>query len=173
MRHVRSLELEPLEARKLLAKAHPALAHITPAALVGPLVLDGTLTVDTKGATTTTDQSGDTITSTPVAGKLGALGEVRGAWNEAVNSFGDYVGPDTLQLHDSQGGFIIAFNNGSPGKPHKTAHGALYYQMPQRFYEGTGAYANSAKAAESGTIQLTTNNARSAIVSMTLNTPTT
>ena len=78
-----------------------------------PVVLNGTLNVDNNpnATTTTTNDDGSMTTSVPVAGQLGALGQVRGIWNETVDSFGDYEGPDTLILHDAKGAFVVAFNN--------------------------------------------------------------
>jgi len=48
--------------------------------------------------------------------------------------------------------------------------GAVSYEHPQRIYGGTGAYA---RASESGSIELTTNAARTEVVSMTLHTQNT
>jgi hypothetical protein len=169
MRHVRALGFDALETRQLLSKAHHVAAHIAPALAAVPLVLDGTLTVNNKGASVTTNGDGSSTTSTPVAGVLAGLGQVRGIWNESVDSFGQYQGPDTILLHDPQGTFVIAFNTAKLGKARRTAQGDVFHQLAQHVYDGTGAYA---RASESGTLEMNTNTAGKVIVSMTLNTPT-
>jgi len=166
MKHVHSLRFETLEARQLLSRAHVAVAHAArPPAT--PVVLNGTLTVDNNPSATTTtmNEDGSMTTSVPVAGQLGALGQVHGIWNETVDSFGDYEGPDTLTLHDSSGAVVVAFNNASSKPADVKARGAVSYEHPQMVYGGTGAYA---RPSESGSIELTTNAARTQIVSMTL-----
>jgi len=173
MKHVHSLRFETLEARQLLSRAHvhAAVAHAArPAAT--PVVLNGTLTVDNNpnATTTTTNEDGSITTSVPVAGQLGALGQVHGIWDETVDSFGDYEGPDTLTLHDSKGTFAIAFNNENSPRADVKVRGAVSYEHPQIIYGGTGAYA---RASESGSIELTTNAARTQIVSLTLHTQNT
>jgi hypothetical protein len=170
MRQVRSFGFEGLETRMLLSKAHLAMAHAVHAAATVPLVINGTLTVDHQAAATSTDSEGDLTTSMPVAGELGTLGEVRGVWNESEDAYGDYLGPDTIQLHDSHGTFDVAFNNATPGKAHPTAQKAVFYQHPQQVFAGTGDYA---RASERGTIELNTNNARTGIASVTLTTRST
>ena len=109
MRHLRSLCFESLEERKLLSRAHFG-AHVRPAVTATSLVLTGTLRVHNNAATTSTDAQGDVMTSTPVVGQLGTMGPVRGTWNETSGQYGDYMGPDTLQLHTSKGSFIVAFS---------------------------------------------------------------
>jgi len=173
MKHVHSLRFEALEARQLLSRAHVhvAVAHAArPAAT--PVVLNGTLTVDNNpnATTTTMNEDGSMTTSVPVAGHLGALGQVHGIWDETVDSFGDYEGPDTLTLHDSNGALAVAFNNASSPRADVKMRGAVSYEHPQMVYGGNGAYA---RASESGTIELTTNAARTEIVSMTLHTQNT
>jgi hypothetical protein len=173
MKHVHSLRFESLEARQLLSRAHVhvAVAHaLRPPAT--PVVLNGTLNVDNNpnATTTTTNEDGSMTTSVPVAGQLGALGEVHGIWDESVDSFGDYEGPDTLTLHDSNGALVVAFNNASSTPADVKVRGAVSYEHPQMVYGGTGAYA---RASESGSIELTTNAARTQIVSMTLHTQNT
>ena len=79
------------------------------------------------------------------------------------------MGPDTLKLHNVKGSFIIAFTANNPGQLHRIAGGAVYYQHPQIVYEGTRAYAH---VKERGSIELTTNTARTVVVSMTLSTRT-
>ena len=107
------------------------------------------------------------MTSTPVAGQLGTLGEVRGIWNESADEYGDYLGPDTMQLHNAKGSFVVAIQ--------RTKHRAVTPSRgrcrpstvdPSSPSDGTGAYA---RAKESGTIELTTNSARTtSSLSMTL-----
>jgi hypothetical protein len=167
MRHVRSLDFDALETRQLLTKAH-LVAHSAPAVAMVPLVLDGTLAVDNSATSTTMNDDGGTTTSIPVAGVLAGLGKVRGIWNESVDSFGDYVGPDTIQLHDPHGTFVVAFSTANPGKAQRTAQGTVFHEVAQRVHGGTGTYA---KASESGTIELNTNPARTLVKSLTMNTP--
>jgi hypothetical protein len=168
MRHVRSLCFEALEQRKLLSRGH-IVAHAKHAVVATALVLNGTLTVNSKGTTVNMDELGNTTTSTPVSGQLGALGAVRGIWNESADSEGDYVGPDTLQLHNSKGSFNVTFNADNPGQLHRIAGGGVYYEHPQHVSGGMRAYA---RAKESGSIELTTNPARTVVESMTLSTQT-
>jgi hypothetical protein len=170
MKRVRSLRFEALEARQLLSMAHvhAAVAHAArPAAT--PVVLNGTLTVDNNpnATTTTTNEDGSMTTSVPVAGKLTGLGEVHGIWDETVDSFGDYEGPDTLILHASNGALGVAFNNENASAANVKVRGAVSYEHPQVVLGGNGAYA---RPSENGTIELTTNAARTQIVSMTLHT---
>jgi hypothetical protein len=170
MSRVHSLRFEFLEARTLLSKAHLAMPHAAPAVTAAPLVLDGTLTIDNHAASPTMNEDGSTTTSTPVVGRLGSLGVVRGVWNESVDEYGDYIGPDTLRLHASKGAFVVAFNNASSGPAHPAAHGAVYYEHPQRVYYPIGTYAGDS---ESGSIELITNPARTSVVSMKLSTQNT
>lgn len=165
MRHVRSLGFEALETRQLLSRAHVATAHAAPAAAAVPLVLSGTLTVDNKGATTTMNSDGSSTTFTPVAGRIGTLGQVKGLWDTSVDPYGDYMGPDTLYLQNSQGAFILTFQDANAAGGRPLGHGAVDYVHTQRLYQGKRAYAN---ASETGTIQLDSNKAKSQIVSMTL-----
>lgn len=164
MRHARPLAFEGLEARKLLSRAHPAAARPA-AAEKTPMVLDGTLAVDNKAASTSTDAEGDTTTAIPVAGTINGLGEVHGVWDETDDAYGDYLGPDTIQLRDAQGAIAVSFNAGTLGKPHRGANKTVYYQLPQRLTAGQGAYAHDT---ETGTIQLDMNAARNAVASLTL-----
>ena len=87
-----------------------------------------------------------------------------------MDSFGDYEGPDTLSIHASKGIFAVAFNNDNSPRAGVRVGNAVNYEHPQIIYGGTGAYA---RASESGTITLTTNAARTEIVSMTLHTQST
>jgi hypothetical protein len=164
MKHVYWPGFETLEARKLLSKVHVAVAHATPAA-TGPIVLNGTLTVDSKRATMMTNADGSSTSVVPVSGQIGALGTVHGVWDNTVDAYGDYVGPDTLALHNSKGGVLLSFNDLNAGGGHALGHGAMTYMHTQRLYRGSGAYTG---ASESGTIALATNKARSLIASMTL-----
>jgi hypothetical protein len=168
MHRRRSLCFDALEERKLLSRGH-VVAHAKPAVAATPLVLNGTLTVNNRGATTSMDELGDTTTSIPVAGQLGTLGEVRGIWNESEDSEGDYMGPDTIQLHNAKGSFVVEFNADNPGQTHRVAGGAVYYQHSQLVSGGTRAYAHTK---ESGSIDLNANAARTAVDSMTISTQT-
>jgi hypothetical protein len=166
MRHGRSLCFESLEERRLLSRSHVA-AHATPAAATTLLVLSGTLKVDNSAATTSEDDNGDTLIATPVAGQLGSLGEVHGTWNTSADEFGDYLGPDTLSLRTAKGTFVVQFNEQHIDAIHHVAGGASETIDPQLASDGTRAYA---RTRESGTIELTTNPARTDVVSLTLTT---
>ena len=172
MKHVHSLRFETLEARQLLSRAARTRCRradvARPAAT--PVVLNGTLTVDNNPNATTTNEDGSITTSVPVAGQLGALGKVHGIWDETVDSFGDYEGPDTLILHASNGAFGVAFKNENSPRAGVKVGSAISYKHAQVVLGGDGAYA---RASESGTIELTTNAARTEIVSMTLHTQNT
>jgi hypothetical protein len=165
-RQARSFLCEFLEPRMLLSTAHTSGAHAT-AAAVTPLVLDGTLSVDNNAAVSITNPDGSTTTSTPVAGRFGTLGELRGVWNETVDEYGDSEGMDVLRLAGSKGTIIVEFDTDAAGPARPAGHDAVYYQEPQRIYSGTGAYA---RTSEAGTIQVYTNSGRSEIESMTLHT---
>jgi hypothetical protein len=165
-----SIRVEALEDRTLLSKVHLAVNHVAAAAVPIPLVLVGTLTVNNRQATSTENADGSTTNITPVSGQLGSLGEVRGVWNESTDAFGDYQGPDTLRLRASKGEFVLIFYNQSPGPAHPNGHGTVYYEHNQTLYTGTGAYT---KAYESGTIKMVSNAAKTAIVSLELNSQTT
>ena len=129
MRHAVSPRFDDLEDRKLLSKAHIAAAHPA-SAVAAPLVLNGTLAVDYKAATMNMNADGSSTTVVPVSGRLGTLGGVHGDWNQSVDSYGDYEGPDTIKLHDTKGSFIITFNDQNPGKTYKTAEGPPTSSIP-------------------------------------------
>jgi hypothetical protein len=167
MRHARFLDFDALEGRKLLTRAHHVAAHHPHAAAAVALVLDGTLAANQKAAVTSMNADGSTMVSVPVAGVLAGLGQVRGFWNQSTDSFGEYLGPDTLQIRDARGAFVVVFNNANPVRPQRTAAGLVFRPLPQRVHGGAGAYAH---ATETGTIQVTSNPARAA-ASLTLNTP--
>lgn len=167
MRHARPLSVEGLEDRELMSAVHRVRPHIKPAAVPVSLVLDGTLKVDNPAANTSQDDYGDMITTTPVSGQLGSMGAVKGSWSTGVDSMGDYLGPDTLVVHNAQGSVEIEFNDQEHGKPKRAADGSAYYQVPQVLIKGTGAYA---RASERGTLNLTTNPGHTAMVSITFNT---
>jgi hypothetical protein len=167
MSYARSLVFESLEDRMLLSKAHVAGAHAKPAAVTTPLVLSGTLTVDSKAASTTVNEDDSTTTSIPVSGQIATLGKVHGIWDESADQFGDYEGPDTIRLRGAKGMVVIAFSNANPGPAYHNGNGSVSYQHPQIFDGGTRAYS---RGAESGSIVLTTNAAHNSIESMTLTT---
>jgi hypothetical protein len=139
--------------------------HAKHAIATTTIVLNGTLTVDNKAASTSMDVEGDTTTSIPVAGQLGALDEVHGNRQETVDSLGDYMGPDTIQLRNSCGTFVIQFNEQRIKAVHHLAGGGVEHVDPQIGSQGTGAYAG---ARESGTIELAGNAAHTQIESLTL-----
>jgi hypothetical protein len=171
MSHVHSLHFEALEARELLSTTHPAAAHAAKAhakAAVAtvPLVLDGTVTVKNSEDLSDENLDGGYTTSVPVSGPLGALGQVTGLWYESSDSMGDYLGPDTITFHDSQGAFTIAFNNETSGPAHRTGPHSVYYQHKLQIEGGTGAYSGDTG---SGTIDLNMNAAHTQVQSITLN----
>jgi hypothetical protein len=170
MSHLRSLCFDSLEVRKLLSNAHASMAHAKPAVVATPIVLNGTLKVDNKAAATTMNADSSTTTTIPVSGQLSALGQVRGTWAESSDQYGDYEGPDTIQLRGAKGTIVIAFSNASHMPISHTSRGSISYQHPQLLFSGTRAYS---RASESGFIMLTTNPAHNSIESMTLTTTST
>jgi hypothetical protein len=177
MRHVRPLGFDDLESRKLLTKLHHAAVHADPAPasrpaeVAAPLVLDGTLVVNSKAAQVLTDDLGDQTTASPVSGVLGGLGRVRGTWDESVDQYGEYLDPDTIQLQNSRGSFVLAFDATTTGQGQQTAQGMVYNGAPQQLEDGTGAYA---KASESGFIQMNAKPRGTVVASLTVssNNPT-
>jgi hypothetical protein len=171
MRHVRPLGFDDLEARKLLTKVHHAAVHADPvpasppAQVAAPLVLDGTLAANNKAAQVITDDYGDQTTATPVSGVLGGLGVVRGTWDESADQYGNYLDPDTIQLHNSKGSFVLAFDATTTGQGQQTAQGIVYDGATQQLEDGTGAYA---RASESGFIQMNLKPRGSVVESLTV-----
>ena len=106
------------------------------------------------------------MTSTPVAGQLGALGEVHGIWNETSDEYGDYMGPDTFAAPYRQGIFRCSIQR-AEHRRRSPYRGGRRSSLSTRSSpaDGTGAYA---RTKESGTIELTTNSARTIVDSMTL-----
>jgi hypothetical protein len=169
MRRVRSFRVEALEPRKLLTKAHAVAVHPAPAA---PLVLNGTLLVDTNPKATTTKVNPDSgsTTSVRVTGTLGALGAVQGVWNETVDVNGNSEGADVLRLRNAAGSVIVAFNDTGTARAMPAGHGAESAMYAQNLFNATGAYAGTA---EKGSIQLVTNRAHSEVTSLVLHTKAT
>jgi hypothetical protein len=167
MRHVRPLGFDDLEARKLLTKVHHAAVHADPVAteVAIPLTLDGTLVLHNKAAAVQTDALGDQTTATPVSGVLGGLGMVRGVWDESVDQNGAYLDPDIIQLHNSKGSFVIAFDATTLGQGEQAANGTVFYGAAQQLENGTGAFARST---ESGFVQVNTNAKETVDESLTL-----
>jgi hypothetical protein len=171
MKRVRSLRFEALEARQLLSRGHMALAHAAHAALApaAQVVLDGTLSVNNnpRATSTTMNADGSSTTTVLVSGQLGSLGQVRGTWNESVDAYGNYVGPDTLVLHDARGSILVAFNNENSPRAATRVTGGLTYEHAQRVVAGSRAFA---RATETGTIVVTTSAAKAEVVSLTFHT---
>ncbi len=161
-----SLEFEPLEARKLLAHAHAhhAVVHAT-AVAAAPLVIDGTLSVNNRSAVMTTNPDGSSTSETPVSGVLGSMGKFQGTWYESVDAYGSYQGPDTIQLHNSKGAILIAFNDQNPVKAGSSSQSALARVYSQKVLGGAGAYA---KATETGTVEVVLNPAKTGVKTMEL-----
>jgi hypothetical protein len=167
MNRGRALNLEPLEARQLLAHAHHQAAHAAAAPVSAPLVIDGALTVVNRSAIMTTNDDGSSTSETPVSGVLGSMGKFQGTWYETVDAYGDYEGPDTIQLHNSKGTILIAFNDQNPVKSGggSSTQSALERVYSQKVLAGAGAYA---KATEAGTIEVVLNPARTGVKTMEL-----
>ena len=72
-----------------------------------------------------------------------------------------------IRLHASNGTFIIAFNNQTPGQAISTGNGTTGYVQAQRVYHGTGAYA---RPSEVGSIELVDNAAQTLVQSIVLHT---
>jgi len=159
------LRFDALEAKMLLA-AHAAAA--APHVDARPMVLDGTLAVDNNAASVSESPDGGTTTSTPVAGRFGTLGELRGTWNETADANGDTEGFDTIRLHNAQGTLLVAFNNQDPGALQKSGK-THYYEDAQDLVNATGTYKG---VSESGTIKLVTNSADTALDGLTLQSKT-
>ena len=170
MRHVHSLRFDSLEAKQLLSKAPIEVAHPAPTVVAGPIVLSGTLAVDNNAATQTTNPDGSTTTTTPVVGRLGTMGKVRGVWNETTDQFGDVDGLDALRLRLPKGTVVVVFNNEDPGPAVRAGHGVVYDVESQRIGAGAGAYVGSS---ETGSIDLYPNSGRSEIVTLALHTKAT
>jgi hypothetical protein len=78
MRRVRPIGFEALEGRLLLSSAHVGAHHARRGAGTGPVImLNGTLTVDARSASTTQNAAGGMTTTMTVAGQLSTNG--RGA----------------------------------------------------------------------------------------------
>jgi hypothetical protein len=168
MKHVRPLRFDALEARKLLAKAHPAVAFHAHA-VAKPLVLSGTLTVDNSPDATTAamNPDGSSSTSVRVTGTLGALGAVQGTWNVSTDSLGDSTAVETLRLRNASGAVLIVLSTQTASRSYPAGHGAVYQEYAQRLYTGTGPYAG---ASESGSIKLISNNRQTEITTLALHT---
>jgi hypothetical protein len=170
MSRVHSLHFEALETSELLSGAHPAAAHAAriqakPAVAATPLVVDGTLTVNNHAALSNENLDGGTTTSVPLTGQLGALGKVSGVWYESTDAYGDYLGPDTITIHDSQGTFTLAFSDATSGPAHRTGKHSVYYEHGLQIEGGTGAHAGDTG---SGTLDLNMNAAHTLVASITL-----
>jgi hypothetical protein len=163
MNRPRHLCFESLEDRKLLSTAHAA-AHTRRTVVTTPLVLSGTLNVNNKATMSSMDEQGDTTTTTPVAGQLVGLGEVRGTWTTGSDEYGDYMGPDTLELHDSKGTFLVAFSEQNTSSVERLPGGAQESIHPEITSGGTRAYVH---AKGGGSIAMTTNAARKVVETMT------
>ncbi len=162
----RTFSLDVLEDRKLMTAAHRvARPHATPMIAGTPLVLTGTLAVDNSLSSSIDNPDGSTTTSTPLAGNLSSLGKVQGVWNSTVDEFGDQAGPNVLRIANSKGSVIITFNTATTAKAHAAGHGSVYYARAQKLYTATGAYAGDT---ESGMLDMTSNDSKSDIVSVTL-----
>ncbi len=92
-----------------------------------PLVLSGTLAVDSNQTSSIDNADGSSTTSTPLAGSLGSLGRVTGVWNESVDSFGEPSGLNVLRLQTGKGSLVITFSTVNTVKAHPAGHGEVYY----------------------------------------------
>jgi hypothetical protein len=173
MRHVRSLGFDDLEARKLLTKVHHAVEPADPkpasstAEVAAPITFQGTLNVVNKSASVITDDFGNQTTATPVSGFIDGIGAVQGTWDESADSAEQYLGPDSIQLHNSKGSFVLGFYATELGQSEETAQGTLVYPGANVAVDnGTGAYA---KISGSGFIQEITNAKETVIKGLSLN----
>ncbi len=164
MTRSRSLQFEPLEVRKLLSRAHLAVANGTVADFATPVNLDGGLAVVNRAAVVIPNNDGSTTSETPVSGMLGSLGKVRGIWFETVNSLVHYQGPDTIRLRNSKGTMVLAFNDLNSLRVSSPVQNTSYTYF-QMGYGGSGAYA---KVSESGSLEVVLNPAKTAVTSMVL-----
>jgi hypothetical protein len=173
MRHARPLGFDDLEARKLLTKVHHAAVQAepkpasAPSEVAVPLTLEGTLSADTKASKIITDDFGNQTTATPVSGVLTGVGQVRGTWDESADSAEQYLGPDSIQLHNSKGSFVLGFYATALGESEQTAQGTVYPGASVQIADGTGAYAN---ATVSGFVQEATNARETVVRGLTLST---
>jgi hypothetical protein len=159
----RSLRFDALEGRQLLTAAHAAAHHVVQPKTA--LDLTGTLSVQTSKMSEIQNSDGSVTTTLPVSGKLGNLGSLHGTWYETVDAYGDYEGPDTIDLKSPKGELEIAFSNANPGKAIQAGPKAYYYQHNQTLLAGTGAYK---RTSESGKIDLNTNGSKNSIVSVSI-----
>lgn len=161
MSRVHSLRFDALEERKLLtARAAGHARPVKPTVVATPLVLDGTLAVNNKAMSSSQNPDSSTMTTVPVSGQFGALGQLAGVWNETTDEFGEPTGPDALRLRNSSGTLVIAFNNANPGKPRPFARGSVFVEDAQLLFAGTGAYAH---ATEKGSVEIVSNRAGKAV----------
>ncbi len=168
MKHVRSLRFEALEVRQMLSETSLPVADPAPA-LASPIVLDGTLKVEygAHGSALMRNANGSKTRSIRVAGQLGSLGRVHGIWDESVDVYGNYDGPDTLRLMNSKGKIVVSFfNQNSPRGVAKLAS-STSYEHAQQVVGSAGAYAG---ATETGSIVLTTSATGRHVVTLTLHT---
>jgi hypothetical protein len=149
MRHVRSLGFDDLEARKLLTKVHHATltADAVPSAstaeISAPITFQGTLNIANKSSSIITDDLGDQMTVVPVSGDIDGIGAVKGTWDESADAAEQYLGPDSIQLHNSKGSFVLGFNATELGQSEQSAQGTVVYPGANlQVNNGTGAYAN-------------------------------
>ncbi len=165
MRRDHSPGFDDLEGRRLLSTAHPA---ATATATAGQsLMISGMLAVDMKAATQTTNPDDSTTTSAPVSGHLGTLGKVTGVWSETFDSYGDYEGPDTVQItvKGVKGAFTLSFNNNNTGKATLAGHGTSFYQHGQQL---TGSSGSFAKDTEKGSIEVIQKNSNKTVSDLEL-----
>jgi hypothetical protein len=149
MRHARSLGFDALEARKLLTKVHhPALsANAVPASstaeISAPITFQGTLNIANKSSSIVTDDLGNQTTVVPVSGYIDGIGAVKGTWDESADSAEQYLGPDSIQLHNSKGSFVLGFYATQLGQSEQNPQGTILYPGANvQVDDGTGAYAN-------------------------------
>lgn len=168
MKRARPLCIESLESRQLLSTGRFAVGLAAPAAL-DPLVLDGSLRVDysLQRSSLVKNFDGSLTRTVPVAGRLGAMGRVRGIWSESVDSYGNYDGPDTLVVGNSKGTVIVSFFNQNPAWAGTKRRRPTSFVHTQQVLMGSRAYEG---ATEIGTIVLTTRAEQTRPYSLTLHT---
>lgn len=157
-----------------MTRIHHPVAHVAPlpgnppAHVATPLALQGTLIVHTRASKIVYDAYGDQVTATPVSGYLSGVGHVRGTWDESVDGNGKYLGPDSIQLHNSKGSFVLGFDATTLSRTEQTAQGTIYPGATLLLDNGTGAYDG---ASTSGFLQENTNARHTVVTSLTLTGP--
>lgn len=162
MRRDHPLGFDALEGRQLLSAAH--VSTVKPPT---PVTLNGTLTVDVNDSSQYQNADGSWTTTVPVTGALDDYGKVKGTWSTNEDAYGNYMGPDTIQLQTKtpKGSFTVAFNNVNSDKPTRVSTNVGFYQHGQQLVSGAGAFA---RTTENGSIELMDNLKKGDVTSIVL-----